>query len=91
MCKCLIRRKYTRFIKIYSMFISVCECERVYSPTQYMNSTKYSSMYHVTIKGNKIELERILTTFSTIDFSNNRFEGVIPAINHSRVKFNQTA
>ncbi|KAK7385301.1 hypothetical protein VNO78_31017 [Psophocarpus tetragonolobus] len=49
---------------------------------QYMKAEKHSSRYYdsvvVTIKGNTLELERILTTFITIDLSNNRFEGAIP-------------
>ena len=51
---------------------------------QYMRGKHYSSSYYdsvvITIKGNTYELERILTTFTTIDLSNNRFGGVIPAI-----------
>ncbi|KAH1095028.1 hypothetical protein GLYMA_14G173600v4 [Glycine max] len=51
---------------------------------QYMTGENYSSRYYdsvvVTMKGNIYELQRILTTFTTIDLSNNRFGGVIPAI-----------
>ncbi|KAL2322405.1 hypothetical protein Fmac_026784 [Flemingia macrophylla] len=51
---------------------------------QYMSSTHYFSSYNdsivVSIKGNTFELERILTTFTTIDLSCNKFEGVIPTI-----------
>ncbi|XP_058216922.1 receptor-like protein 43 [Rhododendron vialii] len=47
---------------------------------QYMSGE--SSYYHdslvVTIKGLKIELVRILTIFTTIDFSSNNFSGDIP-------------
>ncbi|XP_028201266.1 receptor-like protein 7 isoform X2 [Glycine soja] len=51
---------------------------------QYMTGENYSSSYYdsvvVTMKGNIYELQRILTTFTTIDLSDNRFGGVIPAI-----------
>ncbi|RZB69495.1 Receptor-like protein 6, partial [Glycine soja] len=51
---------------------------------EYMEGKNYSSRYYdsmvITIKGNIYELERILTTFTTIDLSNNRFEVVIPTI-----------
>ena len=35
MCICVSAYKkiYTSFIEIYSLFISVCECAKVYSPT----------------------------------------------------------
>jgi len=29
------KKIHTSFIEIYSLFISVCECERVYSPTNW--------------------------------------------------------
>ncbi|XP_027333550.1 receptor-like protein 7 [Abrus precatorius] len=50
-----------------------------------MNSTfAFSSSYNdsvgVRMKGNTFELERILTTFTTIDLSNNKFDGVIPTV-----------
>ncbi|XP_039690728.1 receptor-like protein 6 isoform X2 [Medicago truncatula] len=50
---------------------------------QYMiNSNRYSyyDSVVVTIKGFDLELERILTTFTTLDLSKNKFEGEIPII-----------
>ncbi|GLT60151.1 hypothetical protein SLA2020_329320 [Shorea laevis] len=40
----------------------------------------YDDSVMVIIKGLKEELKRILTTFSTIDFSSNRFHGHIPEV-----------
>ncbi|XVF78913.1 hypothetical protein PTKIN_Ptkin14bG0176200 [Pterospermum kingtungense] len=42
------------------------------------NLDYYGDSVVVTIKGVEIELERILTIFTTIDMSSNRFEGKIP-------------
>ncbi|KAJ7960884.1 Receptor-like protein [Quillaja saponaria] len=40
----------------------------------------YQDSVSVTIKGNIFELPKILTTFTTIDLSNNKFEGKIPKV-----------
>ncbi|PNY01396.1 receptor-like protein kinase, partial [Trifolium pratense] len=48
---------------------------------QYMGvANYYNDSVVVTIKGFSIELTRILTTFTTIDLSNNMFEGEIPQV-----------
>jgi hypothetical protein len=50
---------------------------------QYMSDSNRNSYYDsvvVTIKGFDLELERILTTFTTLDLSNKKFEGDIPTI-----------
>jgi len=48
---------------------------------QYMNSSyRYYDSVVVTIKGFDFELDRILTTFTTLDLSNNKFVGDIPTI-----------
>jgi Leucine-rich repeat (LRR) protein len=48
---------------------------------QYLGeSAYYQDSVVVTIKGKKIELERILTIFTTIDLSCNKFEGEIPKL-----------
>ncbi|GAU14481.1 hypothetical protein TSUD_250210 [Trifolium subterraneum] len=48
---------------------------------QYMGvAVYYNDSVVVTIKGLRIELTRILTTFTTIDLSNNKFEGEIPQV-----------
>ncbi|XP_028199846.1 receptor-like protein 6 [Glycine soja] len=56
----------------------------VHNGLEYMSGKNYTSSCYdsvvITIKGNTYELERILTTFTTMDLSNNRFGGVIPAI-----------
>ncbi|XP_027333043.1 receptor-like protein 6 [Abrus precatorius] len=43
-------------------------------------SSSYNDSVAVRMKGNIFELERILTTFTTIDLSNNKFDGVIPTV-----------
>ncbi|KAK4607744.1 hypothetical protein RGQ29_001531, partial [Quercus rubra] len=45
-----------------------------------MRNSYYHDSLNVTMKGLNIELVRILTVFTTIDFSNNRFIGEIPQI-----------
>ncbi|XP_058183091.1 receptor-like protein 49 [Rhododendron vialii] len=49
---------------------------------QYMSgeSSYYHDSIEVTIKGLEIELVRILTIFTTIDFSSNNFSGEIPNV-----------
>ncbi|CAL5392583.1 unnamed protein product [Camellia sinensis] len=44
----------------------------------YMGQTYYQDSVVVVIKGNEIQLSRILTVFSIIDFSRNKFQGEIP-------------
>ncbi|XP_050246587.1 receptor-like protein 9DC3 [Quercus robur] len=41
-------------------------------------SSQYQDSVVVTVKGMEINLQRILTIFTTIDLSSNKFEGVIP-------------
>ncbi|KAJ1386388.1 Leucine-rich repeat [Sesbania bispinosa] len=51
------------------------------SGSQYMgNKGYYDDSVVVIMKGQSMELERILTTFTTIDLSNNMFEGEIPKV-----------
>ena len=45
---------------------------------KYMGDNIYQDSMMVTIKGSKIEFVKILNTFTTIDFSSNKFQGVIP-------------
>ncbi|KAL4611712.1 hypothetical protein ACB092_08G145300 [Castanea dentata] len=47
---------------------------------KYMGDFYYHDSLNVMIKGSYIELERIQTIFTTIDFSNNRFIGEMPQI-----------
>ena len=47
---------------------------------KYMGEEYYQDSLNVTIKGSYIELVRIQTVFTTIDFSNNSFSGEIPKI-----------
>jgi len=44
------------------------------------SSFSYNDSVVVTVKNDAIQMERILTTFTTIVLSNNGFEGVIPSI-----------
>ena len=45
---------------------------------KYMGDDIYQDSMMVTIKGSEIEFVKILNTFTTIDFSSNKFQGVIP-------------
>ncbi|KAL3617474.1 hypothetical protein CASFOL_037795 [Castilleja foliolosa] len=42
------------------------------------NGVYYQDSVMVTFKGQELELEKILTIFTSIDFSNNNFRGIIP-------------
>jgi len=44
------------------------------------NDTSYNDSIVIMMKGQEIELQRILTVFTTIDLSNNMFEGEIPKV-----------
>ncbi|KAL9458672.1 hypothetical protein AB3S75_007525 [Citrus x aurantiifolia] len=55
----------------------------IYSNSYDMSSLIYSNYYEsisLTIKGNDIQMERILTIFATIDLSSNRFQGGISEV-----------
>ena len=45
---------------------------------EYIGEYYYQDSMMVTIKGLEIEFVKILNTFTTIDFSSNKFQGVIP-------------
>ena len=45
---------------------------------KYMGNDYYQDSVVVVIKGSEIELSRILTVLSIIDFSRNKFQGEIP-------------
>ncbi|KAL5824005.1 hypothetical protein ACOSQ4_021905 [Xanthoceras sorbifolium] len=45
---------------------------------KYMDNGYYHDSVELTIKGVEIKMERILTIFTTLDFSSNQFEGQIP-------------
>ena len=45
---------------------------------EYIGDDNYQDSMMVTIKGSEIEFVKILNTFTTIDFSCNKFQGVIP-------------
>ncbi|XP_016648431.1 PREDICTED: receptor-like protein 12 [Prunus mume] len=47
---------------------------------KYMGEGYYQDTMAVTIKGFEIEMEKILTFFTTIDFSNNNFRGEISSV-----------
>ncbi|XP_024046720.1 receptor-like protein 9DC3 [Citrus clementina] len=47
---------------------------------QYVGETFYQDSVVVTLKGAEIELQKILTVFTTIDFSSNDFHGEIPEV-----------
>ncbi|MCD7462172.1 hypothetical protein HAX54_047919, partial [Datura stramonium] len=60
------------------------KCETHKGDIGYMEKTfnsfyvRYEDSVRLVIKGNDIELERITTIMTTIDLSNNHFEGMIP-------------
>ena len=45
---------------------------------EYIGDNNYQDSMMVTIKGSEIEFVKILNTFTTIDFSSNKFQGVFP-------------
>ncbi|XVF78259.1 hypothetical protein PTKIN_Ptkin14bG0116600 [Pterospermum kingtungense] len=47
---------------------------------QYIGEVYYHDSIILTIKGSEIEFERILEIFTTIDFSNNQFEGQVSEV-----------
>ncbi|XP_070054597.1 receptor-like protein 9DC3 [Nicotiana tomentosiformis] len=62
------------FRNLKAMMIS----DRTGTPTLYIGEDLYHDSVTVSIKGQQIELVRILSIFATIDFSSNKFEGDIP-------------
>ncbi|XP_044496126.1 receptor-like protein 33 [Mangifera indica] len=47
---------------------------------QYMGENYYQDSLVVTLKGCEIELKKVISIFTTIDFSSNDFDGVIPEV-----------
>ncbi|KAL0000912.1 hypothetical protein SO802_014693, partial [Lithocarpus litseifolius] len=67
-------RKYFKYLKAMT---NVDESE---VGLKYMGDNYYQDSLNVMMKGSYIELVRIQTVFTTIDFSNNRFIGEMPNI-----------
>ncbi|GMP55207.1 hypothetical protein CsSME_00020090 [Camellia sinensis var. sinensis] len=65
----------TNYIKQFGAMMNVDEKE---IKLKYMGDDYYQDSVVVVIKGSEIELSRILTVFSIIDFSRNKFQGEIP-------------
>ncbi|XP_028065315.1 receptor-like protein 6 [Camellia sinensis] len=65
----------TNYIKQFGAMINVNEHEM---KLKYMGDSYYQDSVAVMIKGYEIELSRILTVLSIIDFSRNKFQGEIP-------------
>ncbi|CAL5336836.1 unnamed protein product [Camellia sinensis] len=65
----------TNYIKQFRAMINVDEHEM---KLKYMGDSYYQDSVVVMIKGHEIELSRILTILSIIDFSRNKFQGEIP-------------
>ncbi|GMP54760.1 hypothetical protein CsSME_00019820 [Camellia sinensis var. sinensis] len=65
----------TNYIKQFRAMINVDEHEM---KLKYMGDSYYQDSVVVMIKGYEIELSRILTVLSIIDFSRNKFQGEIP-------------
>jgi Leucine-rich repeat (LRR) protein len=51
-----------------------------YDPLERMSGLYYQDSITVTVKGYKVELVKILTIFTSVDFSSNNFEGPIPDV-----------
>ncbi|KAJ6299875.1 hypothetical protein OIU76_020802 [Salix suchowensis] len=51
-----------------------------YDPLKLTNGLYYQDSITVTFKGLELELVKILTVFTSADFSNNNFEGPIPVV-----------
>ncbi|KAK9999560.1 hypothetical protein SO802_019163 [Lithocarpus litseifolius] len=66
-----------KFFKYLKAMMNVDEGE---VGLKYMGDEYYHDSLKVTMKGSNIELTRIQTVFTTIDFSNNSFIGEIPQI-----------
>ncbi|XP_075639426.1 receptor-like protein 7 [Castanea sativa] len=67
-------RKYFKYLK------AMTNVDERKVTLKYMGETYYQDSLNVMIKGFYIELVRIQTVFTTIDFSNNSFRGEIPKI-----------
>ncbi|XP_028125550.1 receptor-like protein 6 isoform X2 [Camellia sinensis] len=65
----------TNYIKQFGAMMNVDEHEM---KLKYMGDSYYQDSVVVMIKGHEIELSRILTVLSIIDFSRNKFQGEIP-------------
>ncbi|XP_031276484.1 receptor like protein 22-like [Pistacia vera] len=65
----------TRFLKNLKAMMNLDEAKR---KLDYMGETYYQDSVAMVVKGFEIRLEKIVTTFTTIDFSNNCFHGEIP-------------
>ncbi|XP_028107074.1 receptor-like protein 33 [Camellia sinensis] len=63
----------TNYIKQFGAMMNVDEHVKF----KYMGDTYYQDSVVVVMKGNEIEYSRILTVFSIIDFSRNKFQGEI--------------
>ncbi|KAM7481593.1 hypothetical protein LguiB_006176 [Lonicera macranthoides] len=72
-------------LKYFKYFKAMMEVQGYNTEPEYMNIkknqssiTRYEYSVKVVMKGLERELKKILTTFTTIDMSNNKFEGEIP-------------
>ncbi|KAL9374381.1 hypothetical protein Peur_034001 [Populus x canadensis] len=52
----------------------------IYDPLKLTNGLYYQDSIKVTLKGLELELVKILTVFTSVDFSSNNFEGPIPDV-----------
>ncbi|KAF3954106.1 hypothetical protein CMV_020506 [Castanea mollissima] len=66
--------KYFKYLKA---MINVNESEVA---PKYMGENYYQDSLNIMIKGHYIEMERVLTILTSIDFSNNSFKGEMPKI-----------
>ncbi|XP_044481706.1 receptor-like protein 33 [Mangifera indica] len=67
----------TRYFKNLNAMMDFGEAER---RLQYMGENYYQDSVMVTWKGFEYQLVKIITIFTTIDFSNNNFHGEIPEV-----------
>ncbi|XP_044467563.1 receptor-like protein 33 [Mangifera indica] len=66
-----------KYFKTLNAMMDFGEAEK---SLQYMGENYYQDSVMVTWKGFEYQLVKIITTFSTIDFSNNNFNGEIPEV-----------
>ena len=66
--------------KFFHSFEAMMNADGHKMDLNYMGGSYYQDSVTIVLKGNEIHMEKILNTFTTIDLSNNKFQGKIPNI-----------
>lgn len=66
--------------KYFANFQAMMKVDVIKQDVEYMGELYYKDSVILTLKGNEFTLVRILTIFTTIDLSSNRFDGQIPEL-----------